>query len=98
MRRFDERKVLYLFYSRSCSLVEKALFVFTFCFFTRVCAQDADKIHSLLLLLLLLGTYLPARARKQSSSGRRSIECGVKEKTASARWAEEASQRDDGVG
>ena len=53
-------KVLYLFYSRSCSLVEKALFVFTFCFLrARVCAQDADKIHSLLLLLLLLGTYHP---------------------------------------
>ena len=88
-------KVLYLFYSRSCSLVEKAaLFVFTFCLLrARVCAQDADKIHSLLLLLLLLlGTYLPARARKQSSSGRRSIECGVKEKTASCAGAEEASR------
>ncbi len=40
-------RVLYLFCSRSCSLVKSAfmaVFVYVL-LFTRVCAQDADKIH-----------------------------------------------------
>ena len=78
---------MYLFYSRSCSLVEKALLYLRFVFTVAACVRRMlDKIHSLLLLLLLLEIYLPARARKQSLSGRRSIECGVKEKIGIMRW------------
>ena len=93
MRRFDERESFVPFLFAFVFVSGKSAFCIYVLLFTRgVCAQDADKIHSLLLLLLLLGTYLPARARKQSSSGRRSIECGVKEKTASCAGAEEASR------